>query len=82
LQLFDTRKGWTPVEPGTSPVKLLERLRGGIELAHGLPHRPPPRGAVDRKHGPPRAVLAAQMHEDRVAVVLDAGAVRWVPLFI
>ena len=55
-------------------------VRGSIELTVSLGHRPGATTAVDREGGPSVAVLITDVHEQGVVVVLDARAVRGVPL--
>ena len=50
-------------------------VAGGVDLPAGLRDRPAPARAIDGEHGPARAVLVAEMDEDRGAAVFDADAV-------
>ena len=63
------------VQPG-------EGVSGGVELPAGLGHGPVAGRPVDREHGPPIAVLPAEVHEERLAVVLHASAVSGVALLV
>src|SRR4051794_30446597 len=72
---LDDRRG-APASVAGAQTRV--RLDGRVALARGLGDRPAPGGSVDREHGPVAAVLAAQVHEQRVAVVLDAQPVAWI----
>ena len=62
-------------------VQPLVGLLRRVDLAQRLRHHPAPAGAIDRQHGPSAPVLVAQMHEQRVAIVLHAQAVIRVAVF-
>ena len=58
-----------------APVQARVGVFGGLELAERLRHGPAAGRAVDGHHGPALAVLVAEVHEQGVAVVLDAQPV-------
>src|SRR4051794_23429487 len=79
LPTLDDRRG-APASAAGAQTRV--RLDGRVALARGLGDRPAPGGAVDREHGPVAALLAAQVHEQRVAVVLDAQPVPWFAVLV
>src|SRR5690348_7716115 len=76
---LDDRPG-PPVSAGRAQTRV--RLDRGVALARRLGDRPAPRGTVDRQHGPVAAILAAEMDEQRVAVVLDAQPVPGIAVLV
>jgi hypothetical protein len=63
-------------------VELLVGTGGRVDLAPLLGHRPAPGQAIDGDGGPAVAVLAAEMDQQRVVVVLDAQTVLRAALLV
>jgi len=63
-------------------VELLECFLRGVELPTRLADRRSPRVPIDREHGPALSFLAAEVHEDRVAIVLHAHPMGRIALLV
>jgi hypothetical protein len=63
-------------------VESLERILRGVQLPSRFANGPSTCGSIDRHHDPAGAVLAAEVHEERVFVVLHASAMIRVALLM
>src|SRR6185312_8796219 len=70
----------TDGRPSGVGVQALEGVSRRLALTARLRDGPAPGGAVDGENGPAAAVFVAEVHEQRVAVVLDAQTVGVVAL--